>query len=866
VRLGNFNFNPADWKNVSDDAKSLIRWMLKMNPRDRYSAAQALNHEWIKNKAPKAQAAPLRSNFVDNLRGFQSQNKLKKAALHIIAGQLNEDEIKKLREAFTSLDKNGDGLLTHSELKDGLGKAGLKEIPPDLAAIMDGVDADGSGVIDYTEFLAATLDRQQYMKEDVCWAAFRVFDRNGDGHISTQELKQVLQSSEVEDALGLKAIADLMVEVDSNGDGMIDFEEFMAMMRGSGEKRGEPTRSATGVQPRLDDRLVLEPLRLVVLEPTDSEDFGHLDVQNAPNSSAPEAVQSVEGWGDRRTGTTDKASLRIDFVHGSLCHPWMALECLGGSVHFGVALEVNWAAASFLLKQREALLSEERMEQKGATQPALQRAIDTLLLKLLLDTDEDDLRLTDVLERGVRCRVDDCEGFLRQRQRLDVLARLWKAHGLYDLALHEWSSMLTRSDARLSTAQIVAEMVEVLRSVHGASGAALLRQFVPQILNVDPAAILPVFTAGRGREGRPLLADEVLQLLEGHPTLSLAFLEHLVARKEAEPRHCAQLGLAYVAKVEEELSLPGANRMTPSRAKLLRFLEEAEGEPTAELLPRLEALELHEELVVLCSREKRHYEALRILALDLNDLGRAEIYCRLLMRREAQESTQGLSVFSAELPPWARPVVFGPKKPGSADRVCSQDPSIVEATVRTRPLMLLLKILLEAHETAAEKPESYKKVSVEYRDAVLALLMGYAGHRDVPPNEVLGLLPSHWTLEGVAEYLSQCARICLHQQRASMLEENLSSMAYLKTFSAWAKERMRKVNITVDRCCPVCNKRFVDKDNVGKAFVAYPNETCVHFTCKEHPSICPKTGKNFSDNLSVYCQALGSLEAPASED
>ncbi|CAK8989836.1 unnamed protein product [Durusdinium trenchii] len=273
VRLGNFNFNPADWKNVlgarkgpvvasaekkkrseppaatlfwvvctiyrSDDAKSLIRWMLKMNPRDRYSAAR--RPQWRSSRIE-----PLRSNFVDNLRGFQSQNKLKKAALHIIAGQLNEDEIKKLREAFTSLDKNGDGLLTHSELKDGLGKAGLKEIPPDLAAIMDGVDADGSGVIDYTEFLAATLDRQQYMKEDVCWAAFRVFDRNGDGHISTQELKQVLQSSEVEDALGLKAIADLMVEVDSNGDGMIDFEEFMAMMRGSGEKRGEPTRSATG--------------------------------------------------------------------------------------------------------------------------------------------------------------------------------------------------------------------------------------------------------------------------------------------------------------------------------------------------------------------------------------------------------------------------------------------------------------------------------------------------------------------------------------------------------------------------------------------------------------------------------------------
>lgn len=65
----------------------------------------------------------------------------------------------------------------------------------------------------------------------------------------------------------------------------------------------------------------------------------------------------------------------------------------------------------------------------------------------------------------------------------------------------------------------------------------------------------------------------------------------------------------------------------------------------------------------------------------------------------------------------------------------------------------------------------------------------------------------------------------------------------------------------------MASERRCLQDNVGKAFVAYPNLTCVHFTCKEHPSICPKTGKNFSDNLSVYCPApnkvkdLGASEA-----
>merc|ERR1719352_2048228 len=115
-----------------------------MNPRDRYTAEPALIHEWIKNKAPKSKGVSLQDNFVDNLRSFRSQNKLKKAALQIIAGQLNDEQIKALRETFMALDHNGDGLLTAQELKEGLSKAGLKDIPVDLEQILQDVDSDGS--------------------------------------------------------------------------------------------------------------------------------------------------------------------------------------------------------------------------------------------------------------------------------------------------------------------------------------------------------------------------------------------------------------------------------------------------------------------------------------------------------------------------------------------------------------------------------------------------------------------------------------------------------------------------------------------------------------------------------------------------
>jgi len=233
VRLGNFSFNAADWKSVSEDAKNLIRMLLKMNPRDRYTAEQALNHVWVRNKAPKAANVNLQSSLVDNLRGFRSQNKLKKAALHVIASQLGESQIKALRDTFMALDENGDGLLTVNEMKEGLNKCGLKEIPPDLQQIMEEVDSDGSGVIDYTEFLAATLDKKVYMAEDVCWQAFRIFDRNGDGKICNKEIAAVLNDDDVKNAAA-KDLADIMKDIDTNGDGEIDFQEFMQMMRGSG--------------------------------------------------------------------------------------------------------------------------------------------------------------------------------------------------------------------------------------------------------------------------------------------------------------------------------------------------------------------------------------------------------------------------------------------------------------------------------------------------------------------------------------------------------------------------------------------------------------------------------------------------------
>merc|ERR1711904_134085 len=201
-----------------------ITHMLKFKPQERFTAQRALNHTWIKRQAPHAKDVPLKQGFVDKLSHFRSQSKFKKAVLQIIAGQLDDNQIIQLRETFMAMDQNGDGLLTLEELKAGLGRAGLTSIPSDLQSIMDAIDADNSGVIDYTEFLSATIDRKSYLKEEVCFTAFSVFDLDGDGKISQDELQKVLQNDSVERTVGLEEIQGLMKQMDSNGDGSIDFD------------------------------------------------------------------------------------------------------------------------------------------------------------------------------------------------------------------------------------------------------------------------------------------------------------------------------------------------------------------------------------------------------------------------------------------------------------------------------------------------------------------------------------------------------------------------------------------------------------------------------------------------------------------
>merc|ERR1712190_64468 len=125
IREGVLNLQGSIWSQISPDAKSLLKMLLKYSPQARSTADQALEHDWIVHLAPNACEKCLDSGVVQRLRASKNQNQLKKAALEIAATQLDDGQIKALRESFECLDVNGDGKLSMTELAEGLEKSGL---------------------------------------------------------------------------------------------------------------------------------------------------------------------------------------------------------------------------------------------------------------------------------------------------------------------------------------------------------------------------------------------------------------------------------------------------------------------------------------------------------------------------------------------------------------------------------------------------------------------------------------------------------------------------------------------------------------------------------------------------------------------
>lgn len=232
VALGKYEFTHTEWLGVSDEAKKFIRRMMEFDPNQRYSAAQALNDPWFKLALGETVVdKPLAVSALTNLKQFRAERKLQEATWVFLVSYLSTREEKnQLLSTFQLLDANGDGKLSREELVDGYRKImGLADAEAEVDAIMRAVDNNGSGSIDYTEFVMATINRQKLLSKERLEAVFKLFDIDGNGFLTADELRDIFNPGNAKD-VDEKVWSELIQEVDQNGDGKISLKEFKDMM------------------------------------------------------------------------------------------------------------------------------------------------------------------------------------------------------------------------------------------------------------------------------------------------------------------------------------------------------------------------------------------------------------------------------------------------------------------------------------------------------------------------------------------------------------------------------------------------------------------------------------------------------------
>ena len=224
-----FSFPEKKWKNISEEAKDLIKHMI-CPENERYSAEDVLRHPWFKNASSK----PL-SDFEFDPQYFNAyinSSLLKKMSLLFIASRLDDNDIMELKEIFCAFDKSKDGQISFTELEEGLSQLKSHHLK-DIGELFKSLDVDKNGKIDYSEFLAATISKKDYLKEEKLFETFYMLDKDKDRKITKDEIMEVLRAEKAQE----EEIEEFIKEADINGDGNINYQEFLKLMGYSDEYR-----------------------------------------------------------------------------------------------------------------------------------------------------------------------------------------------------------------------------------------------------------------------------------------------------------------------------------------------------------------------------------------------------------------------------------------------------------------------------------------------------------------------------------------------------------------------------------------------------------------------------------------------------
>ncbi|OWZ22444.1 CAMK/CDPK protein kinase [Phytophthora megakarya] len=235
IFANNVPYSGEEWGSVSPEAKALLRKLLHTTPTDRFTAAQVLQHPWIKS-TEKAISPEVYDVFVPRVKAFCNYSPFLRAALVAMAFCMSSHQVAVHSAVYNELNTAHNGQLTLQELYLA---PSLMRFQLDMERICSALDQQNENGINLLEFVAATISPEDAEDESLLLSAFYVLDRSHRGAITKEDLKALLGQH-----FDVTACQDMIRRADADKDGKINFDDFAKMMKLPAALRGKTIRSS----------------------------------------------------------------------------------------------------------------------------------------------------------------------------------------------------------------------------------------------------------------------------------------------------------------------------------------------------------------------------------------------------------------------------------------------------------------------------------------------------------------------------------------------------------------------------------------------------------------------------------------------
>ena len=239
IKKCEYDFSPPPFKNVSKNCKDLIRRLLEPKKQYRIKAIEALRHPFF-TESFDANSEMTANKDLNVLKQFISPIKYcskfhEAVAAFLCVNFLPVEEENTLKTVFRYLDKDNKSIITKEAIKETLEEININISDEKLQEIFNSIDENGSGLIEYQEFIRNACDIQKLMTESNLKNVFHAIC--GDKEImSGEDIKKfVFHDLVVHEQTLNEYFAQIGVSIDSN----ITFDDFFKMIKNNTKLGGQ---------------------------------------------------------------------------------------------------------------------------------------------------------------------------------------------------------------------------------------------------------------------------------------------------------------------------------------------------------------------------------------------------------------------------------------------------------------------------------------------------------------------------------------------------------------------------------------------------------------------------------------------------